>query len=429
MVRHLLLATLFCGFNCSLIAQQEIKQLSVGDEMPDVFLEHFFNDTSKRIQFSSLKGKLVILDFWNTSCLSCIKAMPKMDSLQKEFKDKIKIILVTKNTTSEVARLFSKIKIAKPDLPIIVSDQFLYKYFPHTTVPHHVWIDSNGIVKFITDGYNTTAENVGSFLNGNSISLHLKDESTNFDEYQPFLSEDNGRLIKNILNYSVITNRIDEYGGNTAFVMHDTLNQQTGLKIINATILSMYKIAFGKSINENKWFNNRVILEVMNKGNFFYPLDNSRKDEWKSKNLYGYESRITNDKKGELFSHMIQDLNRFFPYVGKLEKRKVKCYILQRTGTEDKLKTKYQNSKPFDDGNVLHNVSFSLFMDRLYAISNSFTLPLVNEVLYNGNVDFEINTKPNEIITVNDLRIALKNYGLKLCEGEREIEMLVIKDK
>ena len=130
--------------------------LKLGDKMPDIYLGEFLEDSTKKMKVSDLKGSLVILDFWETWCSSCIAAMPKMDSLQKEFGNRIKIILVTRNDRAKVSAIFKKGNIRRPDLPLVINDSFLRKLFPYNTVPHHVWIDQNGIVKFITDGYNAT---------------------------------------------------------------------------------------------------------------------------------------------------------------------------------------------------------------------------------------------------------------------------------
>ena len=55
-----------------------------GQTLPDHVYQNVINYQADTLKLSDFKGKLVILDFWGTRCLSCITAFPKMDSLQKK---------------------------------------------------------------------------------------------------------------------------------------------------------------------------------------------------------------------------------------------------------------------------------------------------------------------------------------------------------
>lgn len=57
---------------------------------------------------------------------------------------------------------------------------------------------------------------------------------------------------------------------------------------------------------------------------------------------------------------------------------------------------------------------------------NENDLPIIDETGYKGNVDMIINAKLNDM---SSLRKDLKRYNLDLIEGERVINMLVIRDK
>lgn len=59
--------------------------LPVGSEAPDWMLR---TPEGKSISLSSLRGKVVVLDFWATWCAPCIKAMPGMQKLHERFKGK-----------------------------------------------------------------------------------------------------------------------------------------------------------------------------------------------------------------------------------------------------------------------------------------------------------------------------------------------------
>ena len=61
---------------------QQLKELKAGDLAPDFKL---LDGDGKEVSLSSLKGKVVVLDFWGTWCIWCIRAMPQLEELRKEF--------------------------------------------------------------------------------------------------------------------------------------------------------------------------------------------------------------------------------------------------------------------------------------------------------------------------------------------------------
>lgn len=149
--------------------------LQIGDTLPDLPFQEFLDISVPQMQLTDLKGKLVILDFWNVKCLACLQSMPKMASLQKRFGERIQIILITQNTRTEVETLFSRIKIQKPSLPFVIADTNYYKkLFPHVGDPLHVWINNKGVISAITDGHNATVSHIQSMLDGEKINLSVR---------------------------------------------------------------------------------------------------------------------------------------------------------------------------------------------------------------------------------------------------------------
>jgi len=53
-------------------------------------------------------------------------------------------------------------------------------------------------------------------------------------------------------------------------------------------------------------------------------------------------------------------------------------------------------------------------------------LPFLDETSYTGNVDIDINADLSDVNAVNK---ELEKYGLQFKEAERDIDMMVIKEK
>lgn len=162
------------------------KPLNVGDTIPYIILTDVVNFPVSKIHLSNLKGKVIVLDFWATWCGSCIKKLPMVDSAQRKFKEHIQIILVnsitgTGDTKEQVSNFFNR-KIAPKGksftVPIVREDTLLRQLFPHTYLPHYVWIDANGKVIGITSSAGFTNENILAALKGCVLKKGSIEEQT-----------------------------------------------------------------------------------------------------------------------------------------------------------------------------------------------------------------------------------------------------------
>tara|TARA_B100000700_G_C14865884_1_gene770925 strand:- start:424 stop:921 length:498 start_codon:yes stop_codon:yes gene_type:complete len=62
-----------------------------GKPAPELSLEGWLN--SQPLELSSLKGKIVVLDFWATWCAECVRSIPHLNELQKRYADQGVVII------------------------------------------------------------------------------------------------------------------------------------------------------------------------------------------------------------------------------------------------------------------------------------------------------------------------------------------------
>ena len=163
---------------------QNVKKphyLDIGDHMPDLEINNIINSNLKTARISDFKGKLVILDFWNSFCGGCIAGFPKLNSLQLQYKDKIQVLLINPASDHETMRSM-KIVINRMNLwgkqqfklPIVYSDTTISKNFLFYGVPFQVWISPDGNIVAMPDKTALTTENIDGILAGRQMNIKRK---------------------------------------------------------------------------------------------------------------------------------------------------------------------------------------------------------------------------------------------------------------
>jgi thiol-disulfide isomerase/thioredoxin len=143
-----------------------ITPLKVGDKLPKSFWQQkhtiFQNGQNTRQTLAQHKRKLIILDFWATWCSACISHFDFLDSLSRSNKGKLEIIQVNSisGTGDTESKILSFFKDRPLSTPCIYQDTILKAMFPHTLIPHYVWINRRGQVEAITGSLLVTAENI-----------------------------------------------------------------------------------------------------------------------------------------------------------------------------------------------------------------------------------------------------------------------------
>lgn len=418
------LVALLCHNLGNAQTNNNIKLLNIGDTLPaGLVLTNVLNYPVPEIRLSDLKGKLVILDFWSSWCGACIKLFPYMDSLQKQFKDDIKIVLV--NGRSKVSgddeRKIRKIidgvgkRTGKPvSLPVTFDNPLLDDYFPHQYLPHEVWLDSNGAVLAVTSSEEVTPDNITAFLNGEHPSLHIKNDLKNFDVNKPLYVNGNGGNGEVFLSRSIFTGYIEGLKNNIGQVNTATTSR---LYAFNQPFSIILRMAYPEEMQLPA---NRIILQGMAAEKLMGPSDSSAPYQ----QLYCYDLIVPLTSEKSLYSHLKSDLQRTFNLKVTKEKRKLDCWILTNTPGVAKAYTKGGETK-WD----LDAYSKDKFMQNqpigtvVYVLNSFFSTPLIDESGLSQNIDLKL---PQNLNDTSALIKSLQNVGFRVQKAIRELPVTII---
>ena len=107
--------------------------------------------TGQPISLQSLRGKVVVMDFWYRGCGWCMYAMPQVKQLASDFKDQ-PVAILGMNTDRDLADAKFVVKELALDYPQVqatgIPEQFSVQGFPTLII-----IDSQGVIRDIHLGY------------------------------------------------------------------------------------------------------------------------------------------------------------------------------------------------------------------------------------------------------------------------------------
>jgi uncharacterized protein (TIGR03435 family) len=147
----------------------------IGKPAPPLNIEKLLQaPTDANASWSALKGKCVVLEFWATWCAPCVAAIPHINELSKEFKDKpIVFISITDQSESVVTGFLKKRPI---DAWIgLDSDKSSFRDYQIRWIPHTVLVDANGVIAGITGPEDVKPETIEALLAGRPLNLPAAD--------------------------------------------------------------------------------------------------------------------------------------------------------------------------------------------------------------------------------------------------------------
>lgn len=124
-----------------------------GTPFPDF---NWIDISGNSYSLSSLKGKVVVLNFWHTSCIPCIAEMPLLNELVKQYDGKeVLFIASTLNDEAYTKKFLQKTKFDYRQVAGI-DPKTVFDPFPGW--PVHIVLDKKGLIRFHVLGKQTDIE-------------------------------------------------------------------------------------------------------------------------------------------------------------------------------------------------------------------------------------------------------------------------------
>lgn len=414
LIKFTLLLIAFYAYNA--FGQQGVsKDLSKALHITDNFVPpeevKLMRGSLNKMDWQAFANKIIILDFFDTYCTACIKAMPKLQELQNKLGDKIQIFTVTwqdKQTMEQFFKTNKYLRKHKVNLPIIYSDTMLKSMFPHAGIPH-VAIIYKGKVQAITMTEFITEENLLKLYKSGNIQLPLKNDFGTGD-----LSGKLGAVgtdMKAGVIISGFQNGVPSY--KHGIVMDtDSLTGKFKTSFYNLPVLMALQATWSR-IKKPTYIPRpeRIVLKVKDKTSY-QDLKNEG-ETWLQKQGVSYE-RFDWVKRSDSLQAIVllNDLHNYFGLKSYFEMKEMDCLLLRTCPVEPYHGPEIKDAFNYENSSVL-----ATFLDISYQFPPAVDLAKSNtKMKIGGYQDLE------------GLNRQLRAYGMEAKIEKYSVEVFVVEE-
>ena len=398
-------------------------KLKKGDLLTGVKFQKVINYHKKSINVDrDFKDKLVIFDNWGDWCYPCVRDLPRLDSLQRKFEDKIQILPWTEDARATAKNIYDRINV-KYDMVIPSAVEATRENNLGTKAINAIakiwWY--NGEIVAVTKSMDVNAKNIQQFLDTGSFTPKKVEHPGAKDINVPIFSEN--------LLYEMHKTGITVKIGNRISGFHPGIgyfgpkqNLTQGRRFINYTLKQLYQVAF----NASKYF-----LDVDLASFLGYAKDNEIDTfcvEIKVENTSGLDYYAAEDKMRLVLRHALEAI---FGFTMVRETRTVPTYVLKEIPGNKRFVDNSGGEEVWDKTAYHLNID-NMAPDRAFkAITGKLLSPYhpamyaVNELKHKGNMALDLLARTNDY---QSMKSALAEYGLDLSVEEREREVWVIQE-
>ncbi|MGN6421568.1 MAG: TlpA family protein disulfide reductase [Pseudobacter sp.] len=334
---------LFLLLLSSKIAQSQYANLNPGDVIDNFRLGDVINVNGEKISEPLENSELIILSFWSKTCSACITNMSSLDSLQNQYKGRVRIIPVVPvksltNKTKDDIRAFwnTNPHLRNVKLPTAI-DTLWYKRLGISGVPTEVWISNKSKILAITSSEYVNKKEIDKILEGNLPNWQ--------DKRKIFLDTEEA-----IFTINPAQPKASALGSGYSTMTRYLANVQTALGIdssgnslrfyaVNCSIPEIYNSILSElsgMISPSKFVPINFQIFAPDSTLYYKPED-EYENEWRSKHSYTFEySKPKEIEKLEFYFDVLNELNKQFNLTGSLNKKNVIGFTLQLLSENEK---------------------------------------------------------------------------------------------
>jgi thiol-disulfide isomerase/thioredoxin len=406
----------------------------IGEPIPEFTLTDVHYYSKKNFNSKEVKGRWLILDFWNTACVVCVRSFPRVNQLHIEFKDDIQFLLIAQNNKKYYANIKEVYERYKKRLELtlpIAYDSVLVEKFRVETMPHVVIVDPQGKVYAIT---------VSSALTTVSLQALIQNKKPAFIEKNDAFGAKPQTQWKYLVNSTEVRQRDFLYrsilsrnsGEDSQWA--ETIDQNAEHGFYQASgidLASLYKMAwFGQAqwVSWDKLYFTHWMFPVLEvKDSISFEFNYSSVD---NRGLYNYSLIIPKEiaTKENLMEAMQQDLRKYFGFEASVDSRMMPYWKLTATAeAREKLKTRGEIGKTKFGPTGIDGKRLSIrdFIIPEIVKYSGEPIPIIDETGTTHLIDINFSAV---MTNIDDVRKALQKHGLILEKSKKEFKVLVIRD-
>jgi thiol-disulfide isomerase/thioredoxin len=379
-----------------------------------------------------MRGKWMILDFWNSGCTSCVQSFPKVNELCKEFKGHIQFLLVggndkkyNKNIKQNFDRYTKSLGLTIP----IAYDSILFEKFKIVSVPYIVIVDPTGIVYAIPGNTELTKKNLQELIEDkNPILIPNSDAlGTKAPIWWRHCADDNIRQDNFLYQSTLSIYKGERFEG--AVLINQNASQGF-FKVTGMTLSTLYKLAW---LGQSEWISQDTLYST----HWRYPI-------WETSDSavfkYGYDEANPSVKfnfymsvpkeranRIGLMKTLQSDLQNYFGYTASIETRLMPYWRLTATSEACKklISTHLQYQAELEARGIhARHILIGEVVSQIIRYSMDH-LPVFDETGIKNPIDINFTAT---MIDINDVRSALSKEGLILEKSSKMMKVLVIHD-